>query len=369
MRVAMVACIQPGSSRPSGIATYVENVLDALSKRGIETMLIGRGDVQESTVDFKFVSLAKSRGISSAGFLARLVSRASSLDIAPGTIIHTHRPDDAIPFILLKNSNPTVITLHGSHLRNVVQNRGQLIGSAYRLAEHFSLRRNAAVISVSRENERLYREMYPWLQGKLVHVPQGVDTVRFRPLDGQSARQHFGLADEDVVVLYAGRFEKEKRIDLLIRSFTFLRRRMPTARLLVVGDGREESSLRYLVANDGVQGVTFMSPVSRSKMPLLLNCADVFALLSSHEGLPLVILEALSCGIPVVSTPVGDVPEVVADWKTGRLLSSLEPVDIAEVLGDVVAHRSDYVDACRQASLTYSWDSVADRLIQLYEGV
>lgn len=369
MRIAMVACMQPQSSRPSGIATYVENVLLRLARRNIEATLVGCGDDDGLDVPYSFISLSKDTRITSTGFLARLMSRASSLDIQSDAIVHTHRPDDAIPFLLFRRSNPKVLTLHGSHARNIHQNRGQLIGSAYRMAESYSLRRNNRVVSVSEANEEFYLGRYPWLREKLIVVPQGVDPNVFKPLDRRKARRAFGLGEKDLIILFAGRFEKEKSIDLLIESFGELRGRHRQAKLLLVGEGRDEAYLKSLVSQKGLQDVTFAPPVGRLRMPWLLNCADVFALLSTHEGLPLTVLEALSCGVPVVATRVGDIPRIVRDGKTGSLVGERDPVEIAGILREVGRNRAAYSEACRKIGLESSWDGVVDRMIAIYEDV
>lgn len=365
----MVACVEPMANRPSGIATYVHNVIGKLQQKGIEVTLIGCGDASGLDLPYSFVSLSRDSGISSAGFLARLVSQVTSLDIPRDVIVHTHRPDETIPFLISHKANPKVVTLHGSHARNVLQEKGQLVGSAYCLAERYSLRRNDRVMSVSKANEELYTRRYPWLGKKLVHVPQGVDTDVFKPLDKGKARDCLGLAEEDIIVLFAGRSEREKRIGLLIESFERLQRLEPKARLLIVGDGREKSHLKSLVTRKGLERVSFRDSVPRSEMPWLLNCADVFALLSSHEGLPLAVLEALSCGIPVVATGVGDIPRFVRDGRTGRIVRDAEPSSIADALLGVIAQGAKLSQACRDVALGCSWDSVADILIDLYEEV
>ena len=365
----MVACVEPQSNRPSGIATYVENVLEGLAGRNVDVTLVGCGDANGIDVPYTFVPLSKDTSITSAGFLARLMSRASSLRIPHDAIIHTHKPDDAIPFLLSSRASPKVVTLHGSHARNVLQNWGQLIGSAYGLAERYSLRRSDRVISVSMANKELYSGKYPWLREKLVFVPQGVDTGVFTPVDMATARSSFGLPQEEPIVLFAGRFEKEKRLGLLIDAFRELSAMKPKARLLLVGKGREEEAIRSLAARKGVPNVTFRGPVSRKEMPLLLNCADVFALMSLHEGLPLAVLEALSCGVPVVSTPVGDLSLLVREGITGRLVSDLNPKAIATLMKEIIDNRSAYSDACRRVALQRSWDVVVKKMVQIYEEV
>lgn len=369
MKVVMIACVEPQSNRPSGIATYVENILKGLVGRGIEATLVGCGDTEKADVPYSFISVSKDTDISSAGFLARLVSQAASLGIPQHAVIHAHKPDDAIPFLLSCRANPKIVTLHGSHARNVLQNWGQLVGSAYGLAERYSLRRSDRVVSVSEANERLYVGRYPWLREKLIFVPQGVDTEVFTPIDMAKARDSFGFPTDEPIVLFAGRFEKEKRLGLLIDSFRELSSLKPKARLVLVGKGREEEAIKSLVARNGIENVIFRGPVSRREMPLLLSCADIFTLLSTHEGLPLAALEAMSCGIPVVATPVGDLSVLVQDGVTGRLVSDLNPKSIAKLMREVIDDRSAYSNGCRLAALERDWDVVVRKMVKIYEEV
>jgi len=104
-------------------------------------------------------------------------------------------------------------------------------------------------------------------------------------------------------------------------------------------------------------------------MPLLLNCADVFALVSSHEGLPLAVLEALSCGVPVVATPVGDIPLLVRDGVTGRLVSDPDPKRIATLMTEVMDNRSKYSNSCREVALQRDWDVAVEKMVHIYEEI
>ncbi len=139
-------------------------------------------------------------------------------------------------------------------------------------------------------------------------IPCGVDLERFRPMPPQEARRALGLPPQRRLVLWAGEhFRPEKRWDLVQAAMKVLQRRRPDVDLVLV------------------------SGQPHDRVPLYMNACDVLLLVSDAEGSPMVVKEAMACNLPVVSTPVGDVPEVIAGTE-GCFLCSQEPSDIAAKL-------------------------------------
>ena len=112
-----------------------------------------------------------------------------------------------------------------------------------------------------------------------------------------------------------------KRQDLLLKGFARLRRSAANVHLLIVGDGPERKRLVELAGELGVSKSTTFAGY-QSKRRALLRIMDVFALTSRLEGLPLAILEAWAAGVPVVSTAVGGVPDLVKNRENGLLIPS-----------------------------------------------
>ncbi len=103
-------------------------------------------------------------------------------------------------------------------------------------------------------------------------------------------------------------------------------------------------------------------------MPGIYNCADLLTLCSEYEGMPMVVLEALSCGIPVVSTDVGDVGEVVIDGVTGYISKSDEN-ELKNKIMKVLEEAERFKYNCIEIAHRYSWDAISERIIDVYKEV
>jgi len=176
---------------------------------------------------------------------------------------------------------------------------------------------------------------------KLHVVPNGVNTELFVP-EGNNARQRFGLSLDDKVMLFVGGLHSRKRPHLLLET---LAATPPEWKLLLVGQGPLEAKLRLQAQQLGLtKRVFFAGYVPYLELPPLYRAADVFTLLSEYEGYPKVILEALSCGVPVVTTPSFQADETIEPHLTtlqedapGKVAAVVQraaggpPVDVARV--------------------------------------
>lgn len=159
-----------------------------------------------------------------------------------------------------------------------------------------------------------------------VHViPNGVDCDRFQPSpkDRASARVELGIAENAPLVGIVAALRPEKNLELFLRAAAVVQRQIPVARFLIVGDGPERARCELWARELGITEFVH-SLGSRSDIPRWLAAMDVFALTSHNEANPVSILEAMSCGIPVVAPKVGSISESVIDGKTGFLV---EPGD------------------------------------------
>jgi glycosyltransferase involved in cell wall biosynthesis len=158
-------------------------------------------------------------------------------------------------------------------------------------------------------------------------IPNGVDTALFRPDAARraSTRQALGLGAE-FVWLAAGRLMWKKDYPTLLEAFS----QQAGAALLVAGEGPLEDELRALGG-----GARFLG--ARGDVPALMNAADGVVLSSVVEGLPMVLLEAASSGVPVVATDVGGVREAVLDGATGYVVPARQPEALARAMRALAA--------------------------------
>jgi D-inositol-3-phosphate glycosyltransferase len=209
-------------------------------------------------------------------------------------------------------------------------------------------------------------------------IPGGVDLSRFRPLDQVRARAALGLPEAGRVLLFVGRIQRLKGLEVLFRAFGLLGGL--DARLLVVGglpssslEAREISRLEQLAARLGIsERVSFAGAVSHERLPEYYAAADVTVMPSSYESFGLVAVESLACGRPVVATRIGGLRTIVRDGETGLLVPWRDPALFAEALGPVLGDsdlRARLASAARGSVMHFGWDHIAEQHLGLYADV
>ena len=200
----------------------------------------------------------------------------------------------------------------------------------------------------------------------------GTDPERFRPLDATPLRARLGLGPSPVLLTIA-RLVERKGIDSVLRALVEVRRVVPNALYVVVGDGPERERLGALARELGVEGaVRFVGSVSDAELPLWYSLGDVFVMPSRSEppdveGFGIVYLEAGACERPVVAARAGGVPDAVADGISGLLVTPGEPEELAQKLSELLrdpARAAALGRAGRERVLAeLNWDSVAERTL------
>lgn len=159
--------------------------------------------------------------------------------------------------------------------------------------------------------------------GEVAVLENAIEVDAFQGDRGEG-RRALGLPLDAFVIGTIGKLETQKGHRFLLEAFGAIRDQVPGARLVIVGAGKLDSSLRDLAGVFGLaDAVQF--PGLRSDIPRVLASLDVFALPSLWEGLPIVLLEAMAAGLPVVATRVGGIPDVLVDGETGFLVEPERP--------------------------------------------
>jgi len=207
---------------------------------------------------------------------------------------------------------------------------------------------------------------------KIRVLHNGVDLNRFKPLSGVKSemRRKLGIAQDASVVLTVRRLVYKNGIDTLVESAEIAVKKNPKLVFVVVGKGPDFEEVKEKIAQLGMQrNFRLTGFVSDEELPLYYNAADLFALPSkSGEGLPLVALEAMACGLPVIATNVGGTSEVMSD-DYGKLVPPNSPGALAEAIlefsrEDLVVLKKDLRAMMEQR---YSWDKNVEKLDEIYE--
>jgi glycosyltransferase involved in cell wall biosynthesis len=204
----------------------------------------------------------------------------------------------------------------------------------YRRTLRWLSRSTGSFVVLGERMRRYYADEIGVAASRLRVIPNGV-AVDAPPTRDQrlAARAALGLGD-GFLVATVGRLAQEKNYSMLLGAFAAAMRDDPQAHLLFVGDGPERQDLERRAEALGITSRVHF-PGWRTDVSALLPAFDVFAMSSFSEGLPMALLEAMSAGLAVVSTQVGDIPEVIADGRTGRLAPSGDEATLARVLADL----------------------------------
>ena len=228
------------------------------------------------------------------------------------------------------------------------------------------LRNFAGVVAVSSHIEReLHEAGVP--ADRIRKIDNGIEAPRRDPALGAAIRREFGIAADAPLVVQLGRLAPAKRNDLLIDSLATL----PSAiQVIFAGDGPERAALEARVAARGL-GTRVHFAGYRTDVLGFLSAADALAITSDHEGLPIVLLEAMAAGCPVVSTRVGEIAHVLRDGQDAWLV---EPGSVAAFAGALAeACSQPQVAAARAASARavfeqkHSRSAMGRQYLELYE--
>lgn len=261
---------------------------------------------------------------------------------------------------------PYAVVLHGA---DVPDSQKRRFGAVYPLIKPLVRRvwRQAArVIAVSDTLQAL--ALRTWPEGRIEVVPNGVDIERFRPAEMPTVRDGGTL-----VVVAVARLVEIKGLQHLIAALARIPADMRSQiRLRLCGTGPYEGELRRQVREAGLEAqVEFAGLVPYERIPEEFQGADMFALPSLQEGLPLSLLEAMACGLPVMASRVGGVPAVICDGENGFLISA---GDVEKMSKAIVQLASDSIlrarvsKAARHTAQSWSWDSIWERYEALLTG-
>jgi glycosyltransferase involved in cell wall biosynthesis len=308
MRVLALTNMYPTPERP-GFGTFVEDQVESLRKAGVE-------------VDVLFVDGSRHRMNYLLGF-PRLWARMARCRY---DLIHAHYIFSGM-IARGQVSCPVVLTHPGPEVFRTWQAT---------LCRRFTPWFDRVIVVSNEMKTRLgYR------QARI--IPYGVDPTVFYPRNRIECRKELGIREDADVVLWAGDYRRpEKRYGLVTETVAILTRRRPRAELLTFTDR------------------------PHAELPGFMGAADVLLLASDAEGSPMVVKEALACGVPVVSTAVGDVAEAI-DRIPGCSLSPQDPTELARHLEEALDF--GLTNPERRGVVRHEMNRISERIIEVYREV
>jgi D-inositol-3-phosphate glycosyltransferase len=307
------------------------------------------------------------------GFLRNL--RAFACDAPRYDLIHSHYWQSGWAGTLLARELrvPHVVMFH---TLGEVKNRARFGEAEPRLRirhERTIARRATAIVTASDHERQLLERYYGADPARMHTVPCGIDLELFRPLPRAEARARLGLPADRPVLLWVGRLEKLKGVEILIDAVAGLERR-DALLLLVGGDDRAAPLRRDLEAQARALGIAdrirFEGAVDHAQLPAYYAAADVCVVPSFYESFGLVAVEAMACGTPVVASRVGGLVSTVIDGVTGYLIPWRCPEPFAEKLDVLLANpelRANFGRAARASVERFRWSTVGLRIADVYD--
>lgn len=323
------------------------------------------------------------------------VDLAMAADCEGAELVHSHTwyANFAGHTASLLHGVPHIVSAHS--LEPLRPWKAEQLGGGYRLSswvERTAYEAAAGVVAVSHGMRADILRSYPAIDPTRVHVVHnGIDAQLWQPAEDLDVVRRHGVDPDRPSVLFVGRITRQKGLPHLLRAAKAL---PPEVQVVLCAGAPDTPQILAEVeqlitelraTRDGVVWIPEMLP--RTEVIALLTAATVFACPSVYEPLGIVNLEAMACGLPVVATATGGIPEVVVDGTTGWLVPIEQvqdgtgaPVDADRFESDLAAALTDALSdperalqrgrAGRQRAVSeFSWTSIGERTIEVYSAV
>ncbi|WP_118953545.1 N-acetyl-alpha-D-glucosaminyl L-malate synthase BshA [Taibaiella helva] len=253
---------------------------------------------------------------------------------------------------------PFITTLHGTDITLVGKD------STYGCVVTFSINESDAITAVS---ENLRAETFKsFAIEKEIHViPNFVDANRFHLTNKEHFKKMLAPNGERILA-HVSNFRKVKRVEDVLAVFQKVREKMPS-KLLMIGDGPERQTAEDLCRRlDICNDIRFLG--KQDQMEEILNIADLFLLPSQYESFGLAALEAMACGVPVISSNAGGLPEINIQGKTG-FLAEVGDVDTMAADAMTILGSDESLQQFKENALAHAADFSIDKIVPLYESL
>jgi glycosyltransferase involved in cell wall biosynthesis len=359
-----------------GIGYYTYNLSKKLLEKGHEIVVITRGSSKKTQTEiFDSIEIIRAPYVPIYPFYLKihgifvnkvLKSLESNIDL-----VHIHTP--LSPFV--KTSLPIITTVHTPMLTDYRQVE---IKSIYSLLSKISARfisyplekkliqSSDVITTVTKSVAQELKEFY--FDSKSINVVEnGVDEKIFYPKKEKSEKNI-------KYAMFVGRIDREKGLFDLVECGRYICKERPELYFIIAGKGRDLNKLIKKIKNAGLQDrFIFLGQVNKDNLVKLYQNATLFILPSYHEGLPSVVLEAMSCSLPVIVTDVRGNRDLITQGENGIIIPPKEPKKIAEainmLLGDKKLRQYLGENARNTIIKNYTWDIIANKMLNYYESL
>jgi glycosyltransferase involved in cell wall biosynthesis len=367
-----------------GISRHCFGLARALVKRGVEVSVL--------TLDFPGSPLYEEvEGIK----IYRVATELGHPDFVTWTFLFNHFMEKKIAELNTQNSfdvihihdwltapvgiaskfylkKPLVSTLHSTELGRT---QGLTHHSSFMIdgLEWWTAFESKKVIVTSNSMKFELKNHYDLPLEKIEVIPNAIDGTKYeKKVDQIKVKKRYGVASNERIVLFVGRLTPQKGVQYLIKAIPLILSQNSDVKFVISGDGWEKDYLQKLSFTTGcADKVFFTGFLSDSDLIDLTNSSDVLVVPSVYEPFGIVALEGMAAGVPIVTSDVGGLTEIVEHERTGVLVYPQNPSSLSwgvnRVLSDKDFSRWIVKNAKNKIQKIYSWDAVAVKTIKVFE--
>jgi glycosyltransferase involved in cell wall biosynthesis len=390
MRILIVSTVMPIRG---GVGSHIDTIAENISKLGYETSVINvLGDNKRKFKVFsyrliKFLNpILKNDLFFMLSFIAaRLILRFKvSKEMVSNSdyIVHAHDINafNALYKLCKSRNIKLVLTIHGFLHDGCISVRQVKSGSflgRYLYNQELKAFKNAEnIITISSYHTDVLRSITE--EKKLHLIPNFIDVKLFYPYSSEEKkdlRRKYGYGVDDFILIYTGRLEKSKGLEYVLDSMINIKKDFKL-KLILVGNGGERDNLRALVEKNQIQDqVEFMGEVPREKLVEIYNISNTFVMASVNnegnlEGTSIALIEAMACGLPVITTDIGGLKDIVRQVGEDLLVNEKDSLSIRDKIiklyenKDLQKRLSN--KSCHAAMNNYSLDSSINKVYDVY---
>lgn len=364
MKIAIISSLFPPKwIAGTELASYY--IAKGLASKGNDVHIVTSWDngMHETTNENGFtihrIKYSKTRFISLFSFSIKCFELILKLN---PDIIHSQGVVTGIPGILMKyaKKKPCIVWAQGSDI--------YYAANLIKLVSFLILSQSNQIIALTND---MKTEIKKIAKRDVLILPNGIDLSRFKQNRSDTYRTDNELESGQWLLLFVGTLRPVKGVSYLIQAmYILISKGYNNINLNIIGDGEDRVSLEDLVTRLGLtKNVTFTGHASPELVPYYMCSSDIFVLPSISEGLPLVILEAMASGLPIITTNVRGLPEIVIDHENGLMVKSKSANDLADKILEIIHDnklRENIIKNNIQKSYSYSWEIITDRLYNIY---
>ena len=298
-------------------------------------------------------------------FLLKGFSVAKKADIIHAQVILSGLVGAIIKKFIKK---PLVLTVHGTDVNSIGNN------ILFNLLAKFVFNNCDRIIAISNDLKKTLINKFKIDKEKIAVIPYGIDANIFRKTNKNNERKKLKLDPDSKILLFAGRINKEKGLDYLIRAVSKARNVEKNILLAIIGEGPEKENLEKLTKRLNLEKhVDFAGAKKQDELPSWMNSADMLVLPSLSEGLGMVLIEAMACGTAVIGTKVGGILDIIDDNINGMLVEPKNAEQlykkIAYLLKDKEVRDKLALNGMKKAIEKFGWKKCAGDTLNVYEEI